>query len=325
MPPYVLSIDDVTRGDLDSLAAAEPAGVIVRAPAKINLYLRVGAAREDGYHDLQTVFQAVSMYDDVVATPAGRLVIDVRGDGADTVPRGRDNLAARAARLLGRATGTRSAVRLTVLKGIPVAGGMAGGSADAAATLVACNELWDTDVEPERLLAIAAELGSDVPFALHGRTALGRGRGEQLAPVLTRGTYHWVLGLDTDGLSTAAVYAEFDRLRSTPPPERPRPAPGPEAVLTALRAGDPVALGRALHNDLQPAALRLRPRLRRVLEAGLELGATGAVICGSGPTCAFLARDGADATRLAAALAGMGVCRTVRRAHGPVPGAAVAR
>lgn len=308
-------------GRLHSSAAAQHAPVTVRVPAKINLYLGVGASRPDGYHDLTTVFQAISLYDEVTVTPAGRLVIDVSGEGAaGGVPRSSDNLAARAARLVAKAARAKGGVRFNLVKGIPVGGGMAGGSADAAAALVGCDALWKAELPPARLHALAAALGSDVPFLLSGRTALARGRGEQLAPVLSRGVYHWVLGLDAEGLSTPAVYAELDRLRAIHPP---LPAAGPDGVLAALRAGDAVALGRALHNDLQSPALRLRPRLRRVLETGRDLGALGTLVSGSGPTCAFLARDANDATRIAAAVAGMGVCRTVRRAHGPVAGARV--
>lgn len=308
------------RTEVNAGAAPAAAAVTVRVPAKLNLHLRCGPRRPDGYHELTTVFQAVSLLDEVTAEPAERLSVVVRGEGSGLLPRGRDNHAVRAARLLARAGRVSARVRLTLDKGIPVAGGMAGGSADAAATLRACDALWGLNLPAERLFELAAQLGSDVPFALHGRTALGTGRGEQLAPVLTSGTFHWVLGLDTEGLETPAVYAELDRLRAEA--DLP-PAPGPDGVLAALRAGDPVALGRVLHNDLTPAAVRLRPRLGQVLDAGRELGVAGALLCGSGATCAFLARDEPDAVRIASALAGLGVCRTVRRASGPVAGAQV--
>lgn len=299
-----------------------PGAVTVRVPAKINLYLGVGAVRADGYHDLVTVYQAISLYDEVTVRPAARLGIAVHGEGVGQVPTGRDNLAARAARRIAAVAGVRPSVHIDLVKAIPVAGGLAGGSADAAATLLACDALWQTGLDSDRLAALAAELGSDVPFVLRGRTALGSGRGEQLAAVLTRGSYHWVLALDEGGLETPAVYAELDRERGgAPHPE----APGPGDLLAALRAGDAVALGRVLHNDLQAAAVRLRPRISRVLDAGRELGVLGGVVCGSGPTCAFLTRDADDATRVAAALAGSGLVRTVRRAVGPVPGAALLR
>lgn len=289
-------------------------------PAKVNLHLGVGPRRTDGYHPVTTVLQAVSLYDDVTARSAEGVSVTVRGEGAGEIPTGPDNLAARAARTLARRAGVAARVRLELVKAIPVAAGMAGGSADAAGALVACDALWSTGLDRGALTEVAAELGSDVPFALAGGTALGTGRGERLTPVLAKGRYHWVFALADGGLSTAAVYAEHDRLAA----DRLRPVGRPpDDILAALRAGDPSALGRALVNDLQPAALRLRPALRRVLEAGRELGALGAVVSGSGPTCAFLARTGSDSVALAASLAGMGVCRAVRRAHGPVGGARV--
>ncbi len=295
--------------------------VVVRAPAKINLFLGCGERREDGFHELTTIYQAVSLYDELSAQPGfGGVSIEVRGEGARAVPDDDDNLAVRAARLLAAHAGVAADVHFLLDKGIPVAGGMAGGSADAAAALVACDALWRTAVPRSELLDLAAQLGSDVPFSLHGGTALGTGHGEQLTEVLGHGQYHWVLALADGGLSTPAVYAELDRMRAV---GGLHPWGSAERVLTALRAGDAVALGTALSNDLQPAALRLRPELRRTLEAGRELGAVGAVVSGSGPTVALLVPTGAHAIDLAAALAGQGVCRTVRRAHGPVPGARI--
>ena len=294
----------------------------MRVPAKINLHLAVGPRRDDGFHELGTVYQAVSLYDDVTASSASTLRITVRGEGADAVPTDDTNLAAKAAQALAAYAGVEPAVHLDIAKGIPVAGGMAGGSADAAGALVACDALWGTRLERAQLSEIAAGLGSDVPFALQGGTALGIGRGEQLTQVLAKGAYHWVLALAETGLSTPTVYAELDRLREE---GRPRLQPVSDGVLTALRRGSAVELGRALTNDLQAATLALRPQLRFVLEAGHDLGAIGAVVSGSGPTCAFLAASADDAVALAAALAGAGVCRTVRRAHGPVSGARVVR
>jgi 4-diphosphocytidyl-2-C-methyl-D-erythritol kinase len=315
--------------------------VTVRAPAKVNLHLGVGARRDDGYHSVVTVLQAVSLYDDVTATRAGdgsggslAVTVTVSGEGAAAgagdvaaVPKDTDNLAARAAALLADHSGidadggpgAAGALHLALAKAIPVAAGMAGGSADAAAALVACDALWGTGLDRAELAGLAARLGSDVPFPLAGGTALGTGRGERLAPVLARGEFHWVFALADGGLSTPAVYAEFDR-RNDDPHREPTP---PDAVLAALRSGEPAELGRALTNDLQPAALRLRPALRRVLDTGLDLGAIGAIVSGSGPTCAFLTRGASDSVSLAASLAGMGVCRAVRRAHGPVVGARV--
>jgi 4-diphosphocytidyl-2-C-methyl-D-erythritol kinase len=294
-----------------------PDAVTVRVPGKVNLHLAVGPRRRDGFHDLTTVFQAVALYDDVVASPAAEdITCTISGEGAPDLPRDAGNLAVAAALRLAAVAGVTAGVRLQLVKGIPVAGGMAGGSADAAGALVACDALWGTALPREELEAIAASLGSDVPFALHGGSALGVGRGEQVTPVLSRGQFHWVFAIAERGLSTSSVYEEHDR-------GDPQPVLDPDGVLAALRAADAVALGRALHNDLQAAALRLRPALRRTLDAGLERGALGAVVSGSGPTCAFLCATKSDAVALAAGLAGAGVCRSVRTGYGPVSGARV--
>ena len=292
--------------------------VRVRAAAKLNLHLSVGALRADGFHDLTTVFHAVGLFDDVLVTRAEALTVTVEGERGG-VPLDATNLAARAVLLLAAHTGNDPAVHLALTKGIPVAGGCAGGSADAAAALVGCDALWGTALSREELAELGAQLGSDVPFALHGGTALGTGRGEALAPVLGHGDYAWVLALSGDGLSTPAVYAELDRQCGS----GPQPTADPAPVLAALRSADPVALGRALHNDLQPAALALLPSLGTLLQAGTDLGALGAVVSGSGPTVALLARDTGHATALAAAIDGRHGCRAVRTATGPVAGAHV--
>ncbi len=251
--------------------------------------------------------------------PAGELTVAVEGEGAALVPTDRSNLAARAVLLLAERTGNDPALAISIRKGIPVAGGCAGGSADAAAALVAADALWGTEWTRDRLGEVAAELGSDVPFALHGGTALGTGRGEQLTPVLEQGTYSWVLALSSQGLSTPAVYAELDRQRRAGPVGL---VPDPAEVLAALRQGDPAALGAALANDLQSAALALQPGLRPLLETARSLGALGAVVSGSGPTLAVLARDADHADSLSGLLTARG-CERVRRADGPVPGARV--
>jgi len=294
--------------------------VTVRVPAKVNLHLSVGPIRRDGFHDLVTVYHALSLYDEVVVQPAEVLSVTVVGEGAAQVPADDQNLAARAVRAVAAVTGHSPDVHVSVRKGIPVAGGMAGGSADAAGALIAADTLWGTELDRITLEGLAAGLGSDVAFLLHGGTALGTGRGEAISPVLGTGDYHWVLAVSDAGLSTPAVYAELDRLRAIGTDDG---VASPDGVLAALRAGDVVALGRALANDLQPAALRLRPQLRRVLDAGQELGAVGSVVSGSGPTVAMLARSADDSVRIASALSGLAVCRTVRRATGPVPGARV--
>ena len=306
------------------------AAVTVRVPAKVNLQLAVGPPRADGYHSLVTVFHAVSLFDEVTVLSADRTSLTVTGEDAAAVPLDRSNLAWKAASALVKAANLRgSAVEIRIRKRIPVAAGLAGGSADAAATLLACNELWQTGLSLRQLSELAAGLGSDVPFALLGGTAVGRGRGEELTPALAAGSYHWALAFGHQGLSTAQVYATCDRLRAARTAAGDQPEPGePELshpLMTALRSGDPARVGPLLSNDLQPAALSLQPELRRTLTAGREHGALGAIVSGSGPTCAFLASDAAHARELAVALTGSGVCRSVVRASGPVPGAAVMR
>ncbi len=301
-------------------------------PAKVNLQLAVGPPRDDGYHDLVTVFHAVSLFDEVTVRPASRTSVLVTGENADSVPRGNTNLAARAASALARATNRRrhgpAAVQIEIIKRIPIAAGLAGGSADAAAALVGCNELWRTGFSQQQLCDVAAELGSDVPFALVGGTAVGQGRGERLTAALVAGTYHWVLAFAAAGLATPEVYAACDRLRSARAAAdgTPREAPRPQldtALMAALRSGDPAVVGPLLANDLQPAAVSLLPELRRALAAGREHGALGGIVSGSGPTCAFLAAGASQARDLAVSLTGAGVCRRVVRVTGPVPGAAI--
>jgi 4-diphosphocytidyl-2-C-methyl-D-erythritol kinase len=358
--------------------------VTVRVPAKINLQLAVGPLRPDGYHDLVTVFHAISLFDQVSVAPAAADGVAVSGEGAGQVPAGNDNLALKAVAALRtaiarrgggtRGLATRAApddppgVAVTISKRIPVAAGLAGGSADAAAALVACNELWGAGLSQQELCEVAAGVGSDVAFAVLGGTAVGRGRGERLTRALVPpATYHWVLAFADGHLSTSEVYGALDRLRALPAPGRrsprkgdslpasgapapdhprrpPYPAapgdpprggtarppvpssPSPELstrLMAALRAGDPRRLGQSLSNDLQAPAISMFPALRKTLAAGREFGALGALVSGSGPTCFFLARGASHATDLAVALSGAGVCRSVARATGPAPGAAV--
>lgn len=294
--------------------------VTVRVPAKVNLHLGVGPVRKDGYHELVTVYQAISLYDEVTVEAADKLSVSVTGEGADDLPLDDDNLAVRAVRAVAAVLGRSPDVAITVRKGIPVAAGLAGGSADAAAALVAADTLWGGGLDRVTLEGLAAGVGSDVAFLLHGGSALGTGRGEVISPVLGTGEYHWVLAVADVGLSTPAVYSELDRLRDAGPTPR---AGEPDGVLTALRAGDVPALGMVLTNDLQAATLKLRPQLRQVIDAGRELAAVGTVVSGSGPTVALLARSANESVRIASALSGMGLCRTVRRASGPVVGARV--
>ncbi|MGH3458759.1 4-(cytidine 5'-diphospho)-2-C-methyl-D-erythritol kinase [Aeromicrobium sp.] len=297
-----------------------------RVPAKINLCLGVGPVRDDGFHSLATVYQALDVHDEVRATAiddsdditvsvhieADRLVESI------DVPTDDDNLAVRAARLLRDNTGIEGGARLAIRKVIPVAGGMAGGSADAAAALVACNEVWGTGLGRQELEEMASSLGSDVPFLLHGGNAIGGGRGEVISPVLARGSYFWVIAVASQGLPTRDVFAEFDRLNDGA--GLPEPAVADD-LLAALRAGDAAELGATLSNDLTDAALSMRPELRGTLDLGLQADALGAVVSGSGPTCLFLAADEAHSLDIAMALAGAGVAADVIQARGPVQGA----
>ncbi|MFG1877375.1 4-(cytidine 5'-diphospho)-2-C-methyl-D-erythritol kinase [Sphaerisporangium sp. NPDC049003] len=314
--------------------------VTVRVPAKVNLQLSVGPPRDDGYHDLVNVFHAVSLFDEVTASDdlsvlPGDLVggvvseqvtimVGVEGESADQVPVDASNLAVKAAFALAERAGRPVSARLLIRKAIPVAGGMAGGSADAAAALVACDELWGLGLPRQELMEIAAGLGSDVPFALLGDTAVGTGRGEMLVPAPVTGRFHWVFALAEGGLSTARVYAECDRLREATGEQVAWPQ-ADEGLMEALSAGDAETLGKTLSNDLQPAALMLCRPLARTLEAGREHGALGALVSGSGPTCAFLAESDTHAASLAMAMEVAGVCRSAVTAFGPVPGATIVR
>ncbi|MFE9442385.1 4-(cytidine 5'-diphospho)-2-C-methyl-D-erythritol kinase [Streptomyces sp. NPDC006602] len=296
--------------------------VTVRVPAKVNVQLAVGAARPDGFHDLANVFLAVGLYDEVTVTPAAELRVTCSGPDADQVPLDRTNLAARAAIVLAERRGLDAAVHIHIAKDIPVAGGMAGGSADGAGALVACDALWGTHATREELLDICAELGSDVPFSLVGGVALGTGRGERLRLLEAGGTFHWVFAMASRGLSTPAVFREFDRLTEglgVPEPVASQP------LLDALAKGDPDALAAAVSNDLQPAALSLFPELADTLAAGRAAGALATLVSGSGPTTAFLTRDAESAAKVAEALRTSGTCRTVRTASGPAPGATIRR
>ena len=314
--------------------------VTVRVPGKVNVQLAVGGRRADGFHDLANVFLAVGLYDRVTAVAGEGVRLTGEGRDIGSVPLDGSNLAARAAVALAAHHGIEPGVHLHLEKDIPVAGGMAGGSADAAGALLACDALWGLGTPREDLLAICAELGSDVPFSLAGGAALGVGRGERLTPLEVGGVFHWVFAVADGGLSTPAVYRECDRLRregraggdagaagafgasraGDAVGDVPEPAADPR-LLAALRDGDVHALAASLSNDLQPAALSLRPQLAATLRAGTDAGALAALVSGSGPTCAFLCASADTAVDVAAQLAGAGVCRTVRVAHGPVPGA----
>lgn len=307
----------------EPLLEGSPGSVTVRSPAKINLALGVGAPRPDGFHPLATVYQAVGVYDEVTVRRAPRTTLRVAGEGVDVVdvPTDGANLALRAVRGLAEHHGLAepdTGVEMSVLKCVPVAGGMAGGSTDAAAALLACDRLWGLGTSRADLLRVAAGLGSDVPFCLVGGTALGEGRGEVVTAVEDTGSYSWVVALPGGGLSTPAVYRELDRMRGA---QEPSPPQVPGELLDALRGGSTVGVARALSNDLQQAALRLRPELADVLALGRSAGALAALVSGSGPTCLFLAGDAEHADRLATRLRADGLACLV--APAPVPGARV--
>lgn len=297
--------------------------VIARAPAKINVSLEVGAMHDDGSRDLATAFQAVSLFDEVEATPADELSVSFDGPVDAPTPDGdEEHLAIRAARLLAVRVGHDGGARLHITKHVPVAGGMAGGSADAAATLVALDALWGTGLAKDELLELGARLGTDVPFALMGGTAVGTGRGEELSPALSTGTFHWVVVTTDHGSSSADAFRALDEERDAGelPFEPVVPRVGDD-VLQALRRGDAPALASALRNDLQEPALRLRPELRDVLELGERAGALAGILSGSGPSVAFLADGKTGAIDLQVALTASQL--DVVRVTGPVPGARV--
>nr|WP_300336796.1 4-(cytidine 5'-diphospho)-2-C-methyl-D-erythritol kinase [Actinomyces sp.] len=322
--------------------AGSATSVRVEAPGKVNLFLSCGAPGADGYHPLTTVFQAVRLIETVTAR---RQAADARGavtltlaEPDDAVPTDERNLAVRAARLLAQETGVDEGVDLLVRKRVPVAGGMAGGSADAAATLLACNQLWGTSLGLGDLVELATRLGADCAFPLIGLTAVGHGRGDQLSPLMTRGTYHWVFARARQGLSTPAVFARLDQMRSQAPASAPAPdalkAPAgradrvvpaavPEELTAALRSGDARTLAATMHNDLQAAALDLRPELAEVIEVAEAAGALRAVVSGSGPTVAALVADTGAAMRVSRALTACALVAGTVRADAPVAGARV--
>ncbi|MGV8851518.1 MAG: 4-(cytidine 5'-diphospho)-2-C-methyl-D-erythritol kinase [Rhodoglobus sp.] len=299
--------------------------VHARAPGKINVFLKVGSLLDDGYHDVAIAYQAVSLYEDVRAFHADDFSVSVSGTvDLSRVPTDGSNIAIKAARLLARRSGYRGGVRLEIDKHVPVTGGMGGGSADAAATLLACDALWGTGVSREQMLGMAAELGADVPFALTGGTAIGTGRGDQLSPALAKGQFQWVLALSDSGLSTPEVYNELDlhRERHSQDIFPAEVAPTVETnVLQALRAGDPRMLAESLHNDLQAPALHMEPSLAAVIELGEKNGALAGIVSGSGPTVAFLTADLDSALELQIALSAAQM--KVVRATGPVHGARI--
>ena len=298
-----------------------PSSVVTRVPGKINLQLSVGPLQRDGYHPVATVFQAVSIFDDVKIALSDKSGISIHSAKSDErLPLDNNNLAFKAAQLMAKKFDITDGIEITLNKEIPIAGGMAGGSADAGATIVGIDALFSLGLKRNEMEKIGSELGADIPFTISGGTAIGTGRGDQITPVLSRGSYSWVLALSSSGLSTPAVYSECDRLREGLQVAPPHVS---DSLLQALSKGDAVALGKALSNDLQPAACSLKPALRLILDVGMDYGALGGLVSGSGPTVAFLAENEDHALDLVVALTSSGVVGNVVRASGPVPGARV--
>jgi 4-diphosphocytidyl-2-C-methyl-D-erythritol kinase len=295
--------------------------VVVRVPGKINLQLSVGPLQSDGYHGLATVFQAVSLYDELKIKISDEPGIRITSEGRNEfLPLNKDNLAYKAAELMAKKYELDAGFDIAIKKEIPISGGMAGGSADAGATIVALDSLFSLGLKRDVMEQIGAELGADVPFTISGGTAIGTGRGDRITPVLARGSYFWVLALSSSGLSTPAVFKECDRLREGMQVSQPHIS---DALMHAISAGDAKALGAALSNDLQSAACSLKPALRLILDVGLDYGALGGLVSGSGPTVAFLAENEEHALDLVVALTSSGVVGNVVRVTGPVPGARV--
>ena len=294
--------------------------VTVQVPAKVNLQLSVGPKESDGYHQVVTVFQAISLFDNIKIAEADQFSIAVSGDYTNGIPLDQSNLVYKAIELMAEEFETEKNLEVSIQKSIPIAGGMAGGSADAAAVLFGIDQLYRLGLSKDELSEIARKLGSDVPFMLHGGTAVGRGHGDEITPALSRGTYHWVIAVSSTGLATPAVYAECDRLRTGLDIKAPTLN---DELLQALLSGDATRVGKSLSNDLQAAACSIRPALRLILDTGQEYGALGGVVSGSGPSVAFLVADEDHSLDLAVALTSSGVVGSVARAQGPVTGAKI--
>ena len=298
-------------------------GVTARVPAKVNLQLSVGPLGADGFHEVTTVFQAISLFDDVTVATADKgdgIKISITGQTSGGVQEDNSNLAVKAAQLMIKNYDLPEDLVIKLKKEIPVAGGMAGGSADAAGVIVGLDSLFELGLSRDVMESVGSKIGSDVPFSICGGVAIGTGRGDQITPALAKGSYNWVLALSGQGLATPSVYQECDRLReglSIAPPVVSEP------LMQALRAGDAKALGKALTNELQPAACSLRPALRLVLDVGIDYGALGGIVSGSGPTVAFLVSDDEHAMDLTVALSSSGVVSSVVRASGPTNGARI--
>ena len=293
--------------------------VIVETPAKINLSLRVGDLRDDGYHELSTVFLAVGLTDTITVTDqTGEITLSLERGDAEMLGPVESNLAVRAARLLRDTHGDPSlGAHINIEKRIPVAGGMAGGSADAAGALLACSELWGLKLERSQLMELGARLGADVPFALLGGVALGRGRGDELAPLLHRGSHTWVIAHQSNGISTPEAFRRLDLARA----EGRSPSVDSEGdVIRALLTGDSAQLAAALSNDFQEVIRQSRPEINQLLELAGKTEALGVILSGSGPSVAYLCENEAAAHRVAKKIQQLVPVQTMVL-HSPVPGA----
>jgi 4-diphosphocytidyl-2-C-methyl-D-erythritol kinase len=274
------------------LSERRDSAVIVRAPAKVNLFLEVLAKRPDGYHEIATLLVAVSLYDtlEFKEEPSGALRLRCDEPGLTTGP---DNLVLKAAALLRQRTGCARGAEIRLIKRIPMAAGLAGGSTDCAAALDGLNRLWRLGLSRDELARLGGELGSDVPFFLHTPAAWCTGRGEVVTPVALGRPLDLVIAKPAVGLSTAEVY------RGVTVPDRPETG---EEVRRAVGAGDMEEVGRRLHNRLQEAAVRLRPEIEAGLARLRAAGPAGAMMSGSGTSLFALCRDAGEARRVARAL-----------------------
>ena len=288
--------------------------VVSSSPAKVNVFFAVGAFLKNGFHEVASCYQALSLREVLSVELEGRFSIDFAGplvtQSKEAVPTDATNLVYKAGIALKKLNPVvlPELVSFVIHKSVPVAGGMAGGSADGAAALVALDRLFDADLETQ-LPKVAAKLGSDVPFSLQGGTAIGTGRGEKLSKIETNAILHWVMTPSQVGLSTPDVYRKLDVMRTESGVDvsiLEMPVV-PSELIAALVSGDALEVSKYMHNDLEIAALALRPELADTIDAGRKAGALKSMVSGSGPTIAHLAKDRIHAEQIANRLAGAGL------------------
>lgn len=274
----------------------ETAAVSEPAPAKLNLFLQVLGPREDGFHEIRSLLLPLTLADGVQARRGDRLGLTVIGEHAPAVARGEDNLVIVAARALAGAEGREPRVELLLSKQIPVAAGLGGGSADAAAALRALARLWGVAGGSARLREVAAMIGSDIPALVEIRPCLVAGRGELVEPASLPKTW-WVLVTQPFGVRSADAYRWWDE-------DGGSTGPDPEPLLEAIRAGDLPRAGSLLVNDLGAPVAARHPEVAAAQDRLREAGAFGTVMVGSGPTVAGLVKDGLQAEGVALATGG---------------------